>query len=143
MWSCFFLISGREGKWCFFISCKASGYKKSLMPRGSAAQGFVVYYDIFFSSFPLLSPIRTLSGSVILRINGSGRGQAQSLFIYIVVCIINLPQHIYVLYELFCFTNIFWVNNWSPPEGQGDYTLISSSAYRISSSTVISAANQG
>ena len=62
---------------------------------------------------------------------------------YIVVCIINLPQHIYVLYELFCFTNIFWVNNWSPPEGQGDYTLISSSAYRISSSTVISAANQG
>ena len=58
---------------------------------------------------------------------------------YIVVCIINLPQHIYVLYELFCFTNIFWVNNWSPPEGQGDYTLISSSAYRISSSTVISA----
>ena len=146
MWSCFFLISGREGKWWFFISCKASGYKKSLMPRGSAAQGFVVYYDIFFSSFPQLSPIQTLSGSVILRINGSGRGQAQSLFIlyeYIVVCIINLPQHIYVLYELFCFTNIFWVNNWSPPEGQGDYTLISSSAYRISSSTVISAANQG
>ena len=76
LWPCFFLISGREGKWCFFISCKASGYKKSLMPRGSAAQGFVVYYDIFFSSFPLLSPIQTLSGSVILRINGSGRGHS-------------------------------------------------------------------
>ena len=51
LWPCFFLISGREGKWCFFISCKASGYKKSLMPRESAAQGFVVYYDIFFSFF--------------------------------------------------------------------------------------------
>ena len=123
MWSCFFLISGREGKWWFFISCKASGYKKSLMPRGSAAQGFVVYYDIFFSSFPLLSPIRTLSGSVILRINGSGRGQAQSLFILyddLLVCRIysglhyKLPQQIYVLYDLSCFTNIFWVNNWSP-----------------------------
>ena len=46
------------------------------MPRGSAAQGFVVYYDIFFSSFPQLSPIQTLSGSVILRINGSGRGHS-------------------------------------------------------------------
>ena len=76
LWPCFFLISGREGKWCFYISCKASGYKKSLMPRGSAAQGFVVYYDIFFSSFPQLSPIQTLSGSVILRINGSGRGHS-------------------------------------------------------------------
>ena len=76
LWPCFFLISGREGKWCFFISCKASGYKKSLMPRGSAAQGFVVYYDIFFSSFPQLSPIQTLSGSVILRINGSGKGHS-------------------------------------------------------------------
>ena len=52
LWPCFFLISGREGKWCFFISCKASGYKKSLMPRGSAAQGFVVYYDIFSLLFP-------------------------------------------------------------------------------------------
>ena len=50
--------------------------QKSLMPRGSAAQGFVVYYDIFFSSFPQLSPIQTLSGSVILRINGSGRGHS-------------------------------------------------------------------
>ena len=33
---------------------------------------------IFFSSFPQLSPIQTLSGSVILRINGSGKGQAFS-----------------------------------------------------------------
>ena len=52
LWPCFFLISGREGKWCFFISCKASGCKKSLMPRRSAAQGFVVYYDIFSLFFP-------------------------------------------------------------------------------------------
>ena len=50
------------------------------MPRESAAQGFVVYYDIFFSSFPLLSPIQTLSGSVILKINGSGRGQLVSTY---------------------------------------------------------------
>ena len=52
LWPCFFLISGREGKWWFYISRKASGYKKSLMPRGSAAQGFVVYYDIFSLFFP-------------------------------------------------------------------------------------------
>ena len=56
--------------------------QKSLMPRGSAAQGFVVYYDIFFSSFPLLSPIQTLSGIVILRINGSGKGQQSVYYSY-------------------------------------------------------------
>lgn len=48
---------------------------------------------------------------------------AQSLFILyddLLVCRIysglhyKLPQQIYVLYDLSCFTNIFWVNNWSP-----------------------------
>ena len=65
-----------EGKVVFFHFVQGVRVQKSLMPRGSAAQGFVVYYDIFFSFFSLLSPVRTLSGSVILRINGSGRGQS-------------------------------------------------------------------
>ena len=62
------------GKVVFFHFVQGVRVQKSLMPRGSAAQGFVVNYDIFFSFFPQLSPIQTLSGSVILRINGSGRG---------------------------------------------------------------------
>ena len=85
-----------EGKVVFFHFVQGVRVQKSLMPRRSAAQGFVVYYDIFFSSFPLLSPIRTLSGSVILRINGSGRGQAQSLFILyddLLVCRIYSGLH--------------------------------------------------
>ena len=32
---------------------------------------------------------------------------------YVVVSIIFQPQYLYRLYELYCFTEIFWVENWS------------------------------
>ena len=32
---------------------------------------------------------------------------------YVVVSIIFQPQFLYRLYELYCFTKIFWVENWS------------------------------
>ena len=73
LWPCFFLISGREGKWCFFVSCKASGCKKSLMPRGSAAQGFVVYYDIFSLLFPSYLRSRRSAGVSFWGSTGVGR----------------------------------------------------------------------
>ena len=50
MWPCFFLISGREGKWCFFISCKASGYKKASC-RGDPQHKASLFTMIFFLFF--------------------------------------------------------------------------------------------
>ena len=32
---------------------------------------------------------------------------------YVVVHIIFRPQYLYRLYELYCFTELFWVENWS------------------------------
>ena len=45
-----FLISGREGKWCFFISCKASGYKKASC-RGDPQHKASLFTMIFFLFF--------------------------------------------------------------------------------------------
>ena len=39
----------------FFHFVQGVRVQKSLMPRGSAAQGFVVYYDIFSLFFPAIS----------------------------------------------------------------------------------------
>ena len=63
------------------LHARRLGIKKASCRGRSAAQGLVVYYDIFSLFFPLLSPIQTLSRSVILRINGSGRGHLLSLFV--------------------------------------------------------------
>ena len=32
---------------------------------------------------------------------------------YVVVFIITWPQYLYIFYGLYCFTEIFWVENWS------------------------------
>ena len=50
----FFLFSYKRagGKVVFFHFVQGVRVQKSLMPRGSAAQGFVVYYDIFSLFFP-------------------------------------------------------------------------------------------
>ena len=47
----FFSYKRAGGKVVFFHFVQGVRVQKSLMPRGSAAQGFVVYYDIFFSFF--------------------------------------------------------------------------------------------
>ena len=48
----FFSYKRAGGKVVFFHFVQGVRVQKSLMPRGSAAQGFVVYYDIFSLFFP-------------------------------------------------------------------------------------------
>ena len=72
----FFSYKRAGGKVVFFHFVQGVRVQKKPHAAGIRSTRLRCLLWYFFSFFPQLSPIQTLSGSVILRINGSGRGHS-------------------------------------------------------------------